>query len=50
MPCNCGGGAATGKKVTYVATFPDGTSKVYDSEVAAKVAVSRQGGSYRLGK
>jgi hypothetical protein len=46
MPCNCGGGAATGKKVTYVATFSDGTTRVYQSEVEAKIAVSRKGGSY----
>jgi len=45
-PCNCGGGTA-GKKATYVATFSDGTTKVYQSEVEAKVAVTRKGGSYR---
>lgn len=49
MPCNCGGGAA-GKKVTFIATFPDGTTKVYDSEVAAKVATTRKGGSYTQAK
>lgn len=44
-PCNCSGGTS-GKKTTYIATFSDGTRKVYASEVEAKVAVSRKGGSY----
>lgn len=44
MACNCGKGK---KKVTYVATFADGTTKVYSSEVEARIAVQRNGGSYR---
>jgi hypothetical protein len=44
MPCNCGGSR---KKVTYVAVFSDGTTKVYASEVEARIAVQRNGGSYR---
>jgi hypothetical protein len=47
MPCNCGGGAG-GKKVTYVATFSDGSSKSYASEIEAKVAVRKNGGTYRV--
>lgn len=46
MPCNCGAGKS-GAKVTYVATFSDGTTKTYATEIDAKVAVTRNGGSYR---
>lgn len=48
-PCNCSGGSS-GKRTTFIATFSDGTTKVYDSEVAAKVAVNRNGGSYTQAK
>jgi hypothetical protein len=43
-PCNCGGSKT---KVEYVATFSDGSSKTYSSELEAKVAVVRKGGSYK---
>ena len=47
MPCNCGGKTASGQKVTYVATFSDGTTKTYATEIDARVAVTKKGGSYR---
>jgi hypothetical protein len=47
MPCNCGGKTASGNKVTYVATFSDGTTQVYSTEIDARVAVTKKGGSYR---
>jgi hypothetical protein len=47
MPCNCGAGGGS-KKVTYVATFTDGSSKSYASEIEAKVAVRKNGGTYRV--
>ena len=46
MPCNCGSGSAA-SKVTFVATFSDGTTKTYASEIEARVAVTKKGGSYR---
>lgn len=47
MPCNCGGKTASGQKVTYVATFSDGTKQTYATEIDARVAVTKRGGSYR---
>ena len=48
MPCNCGAGkTASGARVTYVATFSDGTTKTYATEIDARVAVTKKGGSYR---
>lgn len=44
MGCNCG---SKSKNVTYVATFPDGTTKAYASEIEARIAVQRKGGTYR---
>ena len=45
MPCNCGTKQAA--KVTYKATLGDGTVKVFSSEIEAKAAVARRGGSYQ---
>lgn len=45
MACSCRGGK-TGK-VTYVAKFADGTTKSYSTETEARMAVQRNGGSYR---
>lgn len=46
MPCNCGGGSTT-KKVVYIARFPDGTTQTYASEVEARTAVVKRGGTYQ---
>lgn len=43
--CNCG--AKNKARSTYVATFKDGTTRTYNSEIEAKAAVARQGGSYQ---
>lgn len=34
-------------KEKFVATFKDGTTRTYNSEIEAKMAVKRNGGSYR---
>jgi hypothetical protein len=34
-------------KEKFVATFKDGTSRTYNSEIEAQMAVKRNGGSYR---
>lgn len=44
ISCNCGKKAVA--KATYVVTFPNGTVRTYNSEIEAKMAVSRSGGSY----
>lgn len=46
MACNCGKKSGGGRE-TYVATFTDGTTKTYATEVEARVATSRAGGTYR---
>jgi len=46
MGCNCGG-AKSGAKVVYVATFTDGTTKTYASEIEARMAVLKKGGTYK---
>lgn len=46
MACACKG---KGKKVTYTATFADGSKATYNSEIEAKYAVVRKGGSYNKG-
>ena len=43
----CGKCASKGGKTTYVHTAKDGTKKTYSSEVEAKAAVARRGGSYK---
>lgn len=45
MPC----GVCTSKtaNVTYLHTAADGTKKSFSSEVEAKAAVARRGGSYK---
>ncbi len=47
MGCNCGSRGAAGPKIVYVATFGDGTSKSYQSEIEARVAVAKRGGTYK---
>lgn len=57
MGCGCGGAGAgaTGSpqgqmnNTIYVHTKPDGTSDSYQSEIEVAAAVSRQGGTYRIG-
>lgn len=44
-PCNCKSGARA--RSTYVVTFRDGTQRTYNSEIEAKAAVARTGGSYQ---
>lgn len=46
MACAC-----KGKKNTqsYTATFADGSTATYKSEIEAKYAVVRKGGSYKKG-
>lgn len=46
MPCNCGSRGSSAR-VTYVATFPDGTTQSYADEISARMAVSKRGGSYK---
>lgn len=43
--CNCG--KSKGGRETFVATFTDGTTKTYNTEVEARVATQRKGGTYR---
>ena len=43
-PCNCG---SKGNKLEYVVAFSDGTSKTFNTEVEAKIATQRKGGTYR---
>ena len=45
MACACGKKLAVRK--TYIVTFTDGTSKSYSSEVEARAAAERRGGSWR---
>lgn len=46
MACACKKNKST---ATYTATFADGSSATYKSEIEAKMAVSRKGGSYKKG-
>lgn len=43
----CGVCTSKSAKVTYVHTAKDGTKKTYSSEIEAKAAVARRGGSYK---
>jgi hypothetical protein len=43
----CGRCSSKAAKVTYVHTASNGTVTVYKSEVEAKAAVARRGGSYK---
>ena len=43
-PCNCG--KKGGSRLEYVATFTDGTTKVYPTQIEAQVAVRRKGGTF----
>ena len=46
MACGkCASPKAT--KTTYTHTLPDGSKKAYSSEVEARAAVARRGGSYK---
>jgi hypothetical protein len=45
MPCNCG--TKQPGKITYKVTHSDGSVKVFNSEIEAKAAVARRGGSYQ---
>jgi hypothetical protein len=45
MGCNCGTNQAA---KTYVYTAPNGSTKTYRTEVEARAAVIRSGGSYRV--
>lgn len=44
MACNCGG--KKGSRLEYVATFADGTKKVYATQIEAQIAVRRNGGTF----
>lgn len=43
----CGACSSKTSKTIYTHTLPDGTKKSYSSEVEAKAAVARRGGSYK---
>lgn len=43
----CGPCAAKTKKVTYLHTDANGKKQAYSSEIEAKAAVVRRGGSYK---
>lgn len=43
----CGACSQKRIKESFVHTLPDGTNKTYSSEVEAKAAVRRKGGSYK---
>ena len=43
----CGACSQKTKKVTYLHTAANGTKTPYSSEVEAKAAVARKGGSYK---
>lgn len=43
----CGACGSKTHKASYVHTAKDGTKKTYSSEVEAKAAVARRGGSYK---
>ena len=45
MGCNCGTKRAG--KETFKVTHADGTTKTVNSEIEAKAAVARKGGSYK---
>jgi len=45
MGCNCGSKRAA--KVTFKVTHADGTTKTVNSEIEAKAAVARKGGTYK---
>lgn len=46
MACACGKNAA-GKKLSYVVTAPGGKQTTYSTELEAKAAALRVGGSWR---
>lgn len=45
MACACSKGSASSGK--WLASFADGTKRVYTTEVEVKAAVKRKGGSYK---
>lgn len=46
MACSSCGSKAR-KRVEYEVTYPDGRTRTYGSEIEAKMATSRHGGTYR---
>ena len=47
MACACGKKNADGSKKNWVHVAPNGVKKTYSSEMDARMAASRQGGSVR---
>jgi hypothetical protein len=45
MACNCG--KKGGGRETFVATFTDGTTRSYNTEIEARVATQKKGGTYK---
>jgi hypothetical protein len=45
MGCNCGTKRAA--KETFKVTYADGSTKTVNSEIEAKAAVARKGGTYK---
>lgn len=43
----CGACAAKNKRISYVVTDANGNKAAYSSEVEARAAVARKGGSYK---
>lgn len=46
-PCNCGSNRADGSKKNWTHTAPNGVKKTYSSEMDARLAASRLGGTVR---
>lgn len=46
MGCGCGKGKTSGTR-TWVVTSPDGAKKTYSSEMDARTAAARSGGTVR---
>lgn len=44
MPCACGGSTPTGVGTQYEVRLPDGSTKIVDSETAAKIEITAAGG------
>lgn len=49
MGCGCGGSPSSGP-AEYVVTFPNGTTKTVTTEIDAKVAAAKAGGTWRKTK
>lgn len=49
MGCSCAkGSAAAAAPKSYVVTSPNGSKKAYRTEVEAKAAATRTGGTYKV--